>query len=142
MGGAPLDPESVLDSLALREGEALYLRARDEALPDVHLDDLVDGISTAMQDQSHGWNADASRRLLHGLAAATMMLGLVALALPGAAGWIRAIGAATAGLLGLESSRIRTLPAQLLSMLPTGPDLTPESASLSLGEARVTLRCS
>ncbi|WP_327412684.1 type VII secretion integral membrane protein EccD [Streptomyces sp. NBC_01233] len=99
LGGAPLDPESTLDSLALREGEALYLRARDEALPEVHLDDLVDGISTTMQDQSHGWNADASRRLLHGLAAATMMLGLVALALPGAAGWIRAIAAAAAGLL-------------------------------------------
>ncbi|WP_327412683.1 type VII secretion protein EccB [Streptomyces sp. NBC_01233] len=42
--------------------------------------------------------------------------------------------------LGLEGATIRTLPAQLLSMLPTGPDLTPESASL--GEARVTLRCS
>ncbi|MDQ1005953.1 type VII secretion protein EccB [Streptomyces sp. V4I23] len=41
--------------------------------------------------------------------------------------------------LGLEGGKTRTLPAQLLSMLPTGPDLSPEAASL--GEARVTLRC-
>lgn len=41
--------------------------------------------------------------------------------------------------LGYEGVEERTLPAQLLSMMPTGPDLTPEAASS--GEARVTLRC-
>ncbi|MFH8533998.1 type VII secretion protein EccB [Streptomyces tendae] len=41
--------------------------------------------------------------------------------------------------LGYDSAAARTMPAQLLAMLPTGPDLTPEAASS--GEARVTLRC-
>ncbi|MFC8566024.1 type VII secretion protein EccB [Streptomyces sp. NPDC057245] len=41
--------------------------------------------------------------------------------------------------LGYDSGEARTMPSQLLSMLPSGPDLTPEAASS--GEARVTLRC-
>lgn len=41
--------------------------------------------------------------------------------------------------LGFEGVKERRLPAQLLAMLPTGPDLTPEAASS--GEGRVTLRC-
>lgn len=99
LGGPPLDPESTLDSLGLRDGEALHLRARTEALPEVHLDDLVDGISTTMRGRPHGWSPDASRRLLHGLAVATLGLGLLVLALPGPAGWLRALAAAVTGLL-------------------------------------------
>ncbi|MDQ1005954.1 type VII secretion integral membrane protein EccD [Streptomyces sp. V4I23] len=99
LGGTPLDPESTLDSLGLRDGEALYLRPRDDALPEVHLDDLVDGIFTTMHGQPHGWSPDASRRLLHGLGATTLLLGIIILALPGAAGWVRALAAASAGLL-------------------------------------------
>ncbi len=99
LGGPPLDPESTLDSLGLRDGEDLYLRPRAEALPEVHLDDLVDGISTTMQQRPHGWNAEAGRRLLRGLAAATLTLGLVLLAMPGSAGWLRALAAAAVGLL-------------------------------------------
>lgn len=99
LGEPPLDPESTLDSLGLRDGEALYLRPRNEALPEVHLDDLVDGIATTMQAQPHGWSPDASRRLLHGLAAATLTLALVILAMPGVAGWLRALAAALGGLL-------------------------------------------
>ncbi|MFI5689325.1 type VII secretion protein EccB [Streptomyces sp. NPDC051636] len=41
--------------------------------------------------------------------------------------------------LGFDGVKARTLPTQLLSMLPTGPDLTAESASS--GERLVTLRC-
>ncbi|GAA4792678.1 type VII secretion protein EccB [Streptomyces ziwulingensis] len=41
--------------------------------------------------------------------------------------------------LGYEGAEERTMPAPMLAMLPSGPDLTPEAASS--GEARVTLRC-
>ncbi|MPY57833.1 type VII secretion integral membrane protein EccD [Streptomyces spongiae] len=99
LGGPPLDPESTLDSLGLRDGEALHLRPRTEALPEVHLDDLVDGISTTMQQRPFGWSPEAGRRLLHALAVATLTLGIVFLALPGSPGWLRALVASAAGLL-------------------------------------------
>ncbi|MFJ8754204.1 type VII secretion integral membrane protein EccD [Streptomyces sp. NPDC102441] len=99
LGGPPLDPESTLDSLGLRDGEDLYLRPRNDALPEVDLDDLVDGISTTMQQRPHGWSALAGRRLLHGLAVATLTLGIVLLAMPGLPGWLRALAASAAGLL-------------------------------------------
>ncbi|MER6671555.1 type VII secretion integral membrane protein EccD [Streptomyces sp. NPDC000983] len=99
LGGPPLDPESTLDSLGLRDGEELYLRPRTEALPEVHIDDLVDGISEGMNRRPHGWTAEAGRRLLRGLAVATLALGLVLLAMPGTAGWVRAVAASAAGLL-------------------------------------------
>ncbi|WP_055690797.1 type VII secretion integral membrane protein EccD [Streptomyces prasinus] len=99
LGGPPLDPESTLDSLGLRDGEELHLRPRTEALPEVHLDDLVDGISGTMQQRPHGWSPEAGRRLLLGLAVVTLALGMVLLALPGTEGWIRAVAAGAAGLL-------------------------------------------
>ncbi|MEU0681826.1 MULTISPECIES: type VII secretion integral membrane protein EccD [Streptomyces] len=99
LGGPPLDPESTLDSLGLRDGEELHLRPRTEALPEVHIDDLVDGIADGMGRRPHGWSPEAGRRLLRGLAAATLALGIVLLAMPGTAGWIRAVAASAAGLL-------------------------------------------
>ncbi|MGW9401513.1 type VII secretion integral membrane protein EccD [Streptomyces sp. NPDC055642] len=99
LGGPPLDPESTLDSLGLRDGEELCLRPRTEALPEVHIDDLVDGIADSMSRRPHGWSPEAGRRLLRGLAAATLALGIVLLAMPGTAGWIRAVAASAAGLL-------------------------------------------
>jgi hypothetical protein len=50
----------------MRDGEVLFLKARTDALPEVHLDDLVDGISTTMRRRPHGWSAEASRRLPRG----------------------------------------------------------------------------
>ncbi|WP_434587662.1 type VII secretion integral membrane protein EccD [Streptomyces sp. A5-4] len=99
LGGPPLDPESTLDSLGLRDGEVLALRPRAEALPEVHLDDLVDGISDTMRQRPHSWSAEAGRRLLHAMAIATLTLGMVFLALPGSPGWLRALAASAAGLL-------------------------------------------
>ncbi|MFH8533997.1 type VII secretion integral membrane protein EccD [Streptomyces tendae] len=99
LGGPPLDPESTLDSLGLRDGEVLYLRPRAEALPEVHTDDLVDGLFEGMNSRPHGWSPEAGRRLLRGLAAVTLALGVVLLAVPGAAGWLRAVVAGAVGLL-------------------------------------------
>ncbi|MFJ2095309.1 type VII secretion integral membrane protein EccD [Streptomyces sp. NPDC087901] len=99
LGGPPLDPESTLDSFGMRDGEVLYLRARTDALPEVHLDDLVDGISSTMQQRPHGWSAEASRRLLRGLFVSVLVLGLAVLAVPGNPPWLGALAAGLAGLL-------------------------------------------
>ncbi|WP_461028507.1 type VII secretion integral membrane protein EccD, partial [Streptomyces sparsus] len=82
LGGLPLDEERTLDSYDLRDGETVYLRPRTEALPEVHLDDLVDGISTTMNGRPHGWGPTAGRRTLCGVAVAALLAGRVVLALP------------------------------------------------------------
>jgi type VII secretion integral membrane protein EccD len=99
LGGAPLDQEATLDSLDLHDGDTVYLRPRTEVLPEVRLDDLVDGISTTMKERSHGWSPQASRRLLRGLALVTLIAVLLVLALPGGSGPQRAVTAGAAALL-------------------------------------------
>ncbi|MCZ9340572.1 EsaB/YukD family protein, partial [Streptomyces sp. TRM76130] len=56
LGGRPLDEEATLASLGLTDGEALHLRPRTEALPEVRLDDLVDGIASVTRDRLHDWS--------------------------------------------------------------------------------------
>lgn len=99
LGGEPLDEERTLDSYDLRDGEDLYLRPRVDALPEVQLDDLVDGISTTMAGSPYGWSPKASRRLLLGLAVLALTGGLVLLALPGGSTESRALCAAVVALL-------------------------------------------
>ncbi|MFF3249228.1 type VII secretion integral membrane protein EccD [Streptomyces sp. NPDC002870] len=99
LGEAPLDEEATLESLGLRDGETLHLRPRAESLPEVHLDDLVDGIAGTMRQRPHGWSPQASRRLLVGMAVAVLTAGVVVLALPGGSGALRALAATAAGLL-------------------------------------------
>ncbi|MEU6062768.1 type VII secretion integral membrane protein EccD, partial [Streptomyces sp. NPDC047097] len=99
LGGEPMDEERTLDSFDLRDGETLYLRPRTEALPEVHLDDLVDGIATTLQRRPHGWSPAAARAVLRGLAVATLLTGLAVLALPGGSGTVRAVCATVAALL-------------------------------------------
>lgn len=45
-GHDPLDPNSVISKLALRDGETLFLRQRDNAMPDAAFDDVVDAVSS------------------------------------------------------------------------------------------------
>lgn len=99
LGGEPLDEERTLDSYDLRDGETLYLRPRTESLPEVHLDDLVDGISTTMQSRPYGWSPQASTRLLRGLAVVALVGGLAVFAVPGGSVLMRTISAAAVGLL-------------------------------------------
>jgi type VII secretion integral membrane protein EccD len=84
-GEAPLDQEATLESLGLRDGDTVFLRPRTEALPEVRLDDIVDGISTTMKESPHGWSPQASRRLLRGLTLVALIGALVVIALPGPA---------------------------------------------------------
>ncbi|MEU8824795.1 type VII secretion integral membrane protein EccD [Streptomyces sp. NPDC048636] len=99
LGGEPVAEESSLESLGLLDGETLYLRPRTDTLPEVQLDDLVDGIATTMADRPFGWTATTSRRLLLGLLAVTLAAGLAVLAIPGPSAELRALAAAAAGAL-------------------------------------------
>ncbi|WNI30450.1 type VII secretion integral membrane protein EccD [Streptomyces sp. ITFR-6] len=99
LGGEPLDEERTLDSYGLRDGDTLYLRPRTEALPEVHIDDLVDGIATTMRDQPYGWTPRISRWVLLGLAVALLIGGMAVIAWPGGSAPVRAVFATAAGLL-------------------------------------------
>jgi type VII secretion integral membrane protein EccD len=99
LGGEPLDEERTLDSYGLRDGETLFLRPRAEALPEVHLDDLVDGIATTMRERPYGWSPRVSRWLLLGVALAVLAAGMLLIALPGGSAAPRAVFAMAAGLL-------------------------------------------
>jgi type VII secretion integral membrane protein EccD len=99
LGGAPLDQEATLESLGLRDGDTVYLRARTEALPEVRLDDIVHGISTTMKESPHGWSPQASRLLLRGLTLVALIGALVIIALPGGPAAQREIAAGALALL-------------------------------------------
>ncbi|GHE24036.1 type VII secretion integral membrane protein EccD [Streptomyces capillispiralis] len=99
LGGPPFEEGASLGSLGLLDGETLYLRPRTDALPEVVLDDLVDGIADTMQDRPFGWSVSVSRRVLLGLLVLVLAAGLTVLALPGPPAHLRALAAAAAGLL-------------------------------------------
>lgn len=97
LGGPPLPEERSLESLGVLDGEALHLRPRSDALPEVVLDDLVDGVADTMEDQPFGWTAEAARRLLVGMLLITLAGGLGVLLHPPADG----VNALAAGVVGL-----------------------------------------
>ncbi|MEV0699368.1 type VII secretion integral membrane protein EccD [Saccharopolyspora sp. NPDC050389] len=103
VGGEPLDEEVTPETLGLYDGQALYLRSRQEAMPAVHFDDLVDGVATGMQERPGAWKPAATKRLLHGLtlvAAGVIWLGLL---LPGDS-LVRSVAAGVVALLLLAAA--------------------------------------
>lgn len=99
LGGPPLDEESTPQSLDLRDGETLYLRARNELLPEVAFDDLVDGVSESLRGRPDSWSPALARVVLLGFATAALVAGFTVLALPGATGPSAATAAALALLV-------------------------------------------
>ncbi|WP_239074979.1 EsaB/YukD family protein, partial [Streptomyces sp. SID10853] len=99
LGAAPLDEEGTPQSLELRDGETLYLRARHESLPEVDFDDLVDGIGETLRARPDTWRPALTRRLLIGLAVAGLTAALFTVALPGPVGWRAGAAAVLAVLL-------------------------------------------
>ncbi|SFY43060.1 type VII secretion integral membrane protein EccD (plasmid) [Streptomyces atratus] len=99
LGGAPLDDEGTLETLDLKDGEVLYLRPHADALPEVRLDDLVDGIANVTRERLHGWSPEAGRRLLRGAVVVCVLAALGILAWSSGPVVPRAVTAALAGLL-------------------------------------------
>lgn len=74
-GEDPLDPNQVIGKLAIRDGETLYLRPRDNAMPDAAFDDVVDAVSFATSKRP-SWRPQTSKKF------AIAALGLILTGLP------------------------------------------------------------
>lgn len=71
---APLDTAASVAALGIRDGDILYLRPRQEALPAAVYDDAADAIVTTLRDQARRWRPE------HARAAALATMGAAALA--------------------------------------------------------------
>jgi type VII secretion integral membrane protein EccD len=60
-GGAPLDTAATVAALGVRDGDILYLRPRQEALPPVVYDDAADAIVTTLRDRARRWRPEHAR---------------------------------------------------------------------------------
>ncbi|MGW0812784.1 type VII secretion integral membrane protein EccD [Streptomyces viridiviolaceus] len=104
LGGPALDDEATLEAAELHDGEVLHLRPRAEAMPEVRLDDLVEGIADVTRERLHAWTADRSRQLLRAFLACVLLIALGVLAWPGGPVAPRAATAGVAGLLMLAGA--------------------------------------
>ncbi|MFJ1751862.1 type VII secretion integral membrane protein EccD [Kitasatospora sp. NPDC088134] len=99
-GGRPLDEERTLEALGLHDGEELFLRPGLGELPEVHFDDLVDGVRTGTTARGDSWRPATTHRFALALTLAALACGLLLLAQPGpAAPRCAAAGAAAVLLL-------------------------------------------
>jgi type VII secretion integral membrane protein EccD len=83
LGEAPLDEERTPATLGLRDGDVLYLRSRDAAMPPLKFDDLIDGVAVRIRELADRWSPSRTRWLFVALAMACLVTGLMILALPG-----------------------------------------------------------
>ncbi|MFB7852618.1 type VII secretion integral membrane protein EccD [Streptomyces sp. NPDC056053] len=99
LGQEPLDDESTLGDLGLRDGETVHLRLRGDALPEIHYDDLVDGLSGRLRERPDSWRPLWSHHLMTALALCVLATGLLLLLQPGPSGLRAVCAAATAVVL-------------------------------------------
>lgn len=71
-GEAPLDLDGTPETLGLRDGDVLYLRPTDDALSELHFDDVADGVATAINARPDRWRPQLTRRLCLGLVCLTL----------------------------------------------------------------------
>lgn len=83
LGEEPLDEDQTPEALKLNDGTELFLRHRRDALPPVHFDDLIDGVTTGMQQRADSWRPAITHHLALGLSMLSLAAGLVLLVLPG-----------------------------------------------------------
>ncbi|MFD8756954.1 type VII secretion integral membrane protein EccD [Kitasatospora sp. NPDC059577] len=97
LGEPPLDEELGADALGLHDGEDLHLRPRRDPLPEVHYDDLADGVATGMRERPDTWRPALTHHVALALAVTALAGGLALLLLPGPP-HLRAGAAAITGL--------------------------------------------
>ncbi|WP_380283778.1 type VII secretion integral membrane protein EccD [Kitasatospora purpeofusca] len=151
LGGPPLDEERTLEELGLSDGEELFLRPVRETLPEVHFDDLVDGVRAGTTARGDSWRPAATRGLALVLALVTLAGGLLLLALPGPQGPRCAAAAVVAVLLlagGTAAARLLGDPRAGTALVAAGvvhaaaaaalvPGVTGPSRLLAGGSAAV-----
>lgn len=99
LGGPAFDDEVTLEALDLLDGEVLHLRPRAEEMPEVRLDDLVEGIADVTRERLHAWTPERSRQLLRGFLVGVLLIALGVLAWPGGPLVPRVAMAGVTGLL-------------------------------------------
>ncbi|MEN3356723.1 MAG: hypothetical protein V7637_705 [Mycobacteriales bacterium] len=99
LGGPPLDEDQTPAGLVLRDGETVYLRPRQAALPTIDFDDLVDGVSTGVRDRADRWRGGFTRAAYLGVMLAALAVGLGVLLLPGPTGTRAGVAGVVAVLL-------------------------------------------
>lgn len=153
LGQEPLDEERTLGDLGLRDGETVHLRLRGDVLPEIHYDDLVDGLSSRLRERADSWRPVWSHHLMTGLALGSLATGLLLLLQPGPAG-LRAVCAAVTAMLLLAGAAAASravgdvgagasLGAAAVPYLALAGSLVPQGASsdAELG-ARLLAGCS
>ncbi|WP_231954859.1 type VII secretion integral membrane protein EccD [Actinoplanes derwentensis] len=78
LGEEPLADEQTPTDLGLHDGELLHLRPVEAVLPPIDFDDIVDGVSTAVEGLTGRWQPANSRRLLIAAGAVVLCAGLAA----------------------------------------------------------------
>lgn len=98
LGEAPLDTELSITALRIRDGEVLYLRPRQEALPAASFDDPVEAMGTALLAGRRHWTPAATKVAALTTAGALLAAGSVLPLLGGppwaSSAWTYAVAAA------------------------------------------------
>ncbi|WP_113700931.1 type VII secretion integral membrane protein EccD [Nonomuraea lactucae] len=91
LGGAPFDLGQSLAALGVLDGEVLYLRPREAAMPPALYDDVADLVATGVKERAGTWEGGHTRRLGLGAASALLWVGPPALFLAGPSWTVTAV---------------------------------------------------
>ncbi|MBT0770191.1 type VII secretion integral membrane protein EccD [Kineosporia sp. J2-2] len=108
LGEAPMDEDLAAAALGLYDGDVIHLRPRNDQLPPVDFDDLVDGVATGIAERGDRWRPDVSGRLLTGLAGVVLLAALTVVPGAGSGTAVAVIGGVAglvAGLAALGAAR-------------------------------------
>ncbi|UVS79702.1 type VII secretion integral membrane protein EccD [Actinokineospora sp. UTMC 2448] len=126
LGEPPLDEDDGTAAAGLYDGDVLYLRPRDDQLPPVDFDDIVDGVYSGLSTREDAWRPALTRTVC---VATAVVCGLLAVLLPVFSGpgmfAALAAGAVAAVLLAVAvmASRVlddRTAAVALAAVAATG----------------------
>jgi type VII secretion integral membrane protein EccD len=99
MGGKPFDPTGTPESLDWLEGERIYLRPVENQLPEMHFDDISEGISETVNQRRDRWQPQYRRPLFIGVSAIVITLLMAVLMNSGVAVLRLSLGGSLAVLL-------------------------------------------
>ncbi|MEV4346295.1 type VII secretion integral membrane protein EccD [Actinoplanes sp. NPDC049596] len=102
LGGPPLDEDATVEALGLTDGADVYLRPRSEQLPEIHFDDLADGLAAGVADRAGRWRPEMARWASAAVAVLAALAAMPAIAAPGMPG-LRAAAAALVAAVSLAA---------------------------------------